>query len=187
VLNDPQQSEAFHARQAYLDDWILDRRRMVSEGDGAPPPWTPVLFALAQDRLEGMRVGAETTRWYQEMVGEPNREGWEATVAHVVRMHDAMRARGGVLVVALWPLLISLEGYPFERVHETIAGDLGARGVTVIDTLAAFDGEDTTSLWVHGADRHPNERGHAIFAEAIEGSVRDAVQRAGRDAIEAAR
>lgn len=177
VLNDPQQSDAFHARQAYLDDWILDRRRMVSEGDGAPPPWTPVLFALLQDRLEGVRVGAETTRWYEEMVGDPNREGWEATVAHVGRMHDTMRARGGALVVALWPLMISLgSDYPFARVHETIVRDLGVRGVTVIDTLGSFADEDTASLWVHGADRHPNERGHEIFAEAIGGAVRTAIE-----------
>src|SRR5690606_6073328 len=75
VLNDPQQSEAFHARQAYIDDWILDRRRMVTGGDGSPDPWTPRLFSVLSDRIEGMRVGAATTRWYQEMVEAPNARG----------------------------------------------------------------------------------------------------------------
>lgn len=36
VLNDAQRSEAFAARQTYLDDWIVDRRRMLAS-DQEPP------------------------------------------------------------------------------------------------------------------------------------------------------
>lgn len=174
LLNDPQQSEAFHARQAYLDDWILDRRRMYTDGDGAPPPWQPRLFALLEDRMEAARVGEATTRWYQEMVGPPNQEGWDATLAQLERMDRVMRERGGAFVVALWPLMIDLDGvYPFEAAHRTIRGALESRHIAFHDTLPAFRGRDPRALWVHPADRHPNEEGHRIFAEALEGPLRE--------------
>lgn len=176
VLNDPQRSAAFSARQRYIDDWILDRRRMVSEGDGTPPPWTPRLFALVEDRLEGLRVGAETTRWYREIVEAPNREGWAATIEHVAAMDRAMRERGGAFLVALWPLLVELDGeYPFEATHRTIAAAFEERGIVVVDALPVFRGRDPEALWVHPSDRHPNERAHAIFAARVEGALRAAL------------
>ncbi len=177
VLNDPQQSEAFHARQAYIDDWILDRRRMVTGGDGSPDPWTPRLFSVLSDRLEGMRVGAATTRWYQEMVEAPNAEGWNATVDHLIAMDRTMRERGGALLVVLWPLMVGLNGeYPFDSAHWTIRRALEQRSIRFHDTLEAFRGHAPAELWVHPSDRHPNEQGHAIFARAIEGAVRAAVE-----------
>lgn len=169
VLNDPQQSEAFHARQAYIDDWILDRRRMVTAGDGAPDPWTPRLFSVLSDRVEGMRVGAATTRWYQEMVEAPNAEGWAATVEHLIAMDRAMRERGGALVVVLWPLMVGLDGeYPFDSAHGTIRRSLERRSIRFHDTLEAFRGRTPAELWVHASDRHPNEHAHAVFARDAE-------------------
>ena len=179
VLNDPQQSDAFHARQQYIDDWIVDRRRMFAEGDGSPPPWQPRLFALVHDRLEGRRVQAETTGWYREMVGAANAEGWAATLEHIEAMQRTMRSRGGAFLVALWPLLVDLDSdYPFTDTHRTIAEALRARGIPFVDTLDAFRGEDASTLWVHPADHHPNGPAHARFARAIEGPVRAAIERA---------
>jgi len=168
TLNDTQQSEEFHARQRFIDDWILDRRRMVADGDGAPSPLTPRLFALVADRIEGARVGAETTRWYQEMVGEPNRAGFDATIAHITAMRQAMLDRGGELVVVLWPLLVELAGdYPFAEVHQAIGDALSEADVPFHDTLSTFRSRDEVSFWVHSTDRHPNERAHALFADAV--------------------
>lgn len=180
VLNDVQQSAAFHAQQRYLDDWILDRRRMVTEGDGAPPASQSWLWALAADRIEGVRVAHATTRWYQAMVGAPNLAGWNATLAHVQRMHEAMQARGGAFLVVLWPLLVDLDGdYPFAATHRTIARALAARGIAFFDALPDFRGRDPRTLWVHATDRHPNERAHAIFARAIEPRVREVLAHRG--------
>lgn len=176
VLNDPHQSEAFRARQAFLDDWILDRRRMVTEGDGSPPPWEPRLFSLLADRIEGARVSIETQRWYHEMVEAPNAEGWLHTLDDIEAMRDATDAEGASFHVALWPLLSSLErDYPFEDTHRTITEAIDARSVDVVDTLPSFLGEATESLWVHPADHHPNARAHRIFADAIEPMVRRAL------------
>ncbi len=169
VLNDPHQSDAFRARQAFLDDWILDRRRMVGEGDGSPPPWEPRLISLLADRIEGARVGAETQRWYHDMVEAPNAEGWRRTVADLESMRDAAAAEGASFHVALWPLMSSLErDYPFRDTHGTIVRALEARSIDVLDTLPAFEGRSTETLWVHPADHHPNAAAQRVFADAIE-------------------
>jgi len=176
VLNDPHQSEAFRARQAFLDDWILDRRRMITEGDGSPPPWEPRLFSLVADRIDGARVNDETQRWYRDMVEAPNAEGWLQTLDDIEAMRVATEAEGASFHFALWPLMSSLErDYPFEDTHHTITDAIGMRDVDIVDTLPAFEGEATESLWVHPADHHPNARAHRIFADAIEPMVRRAL------------
>jgi lysophospholipase L1-like esterase len=179
VLNDPQQSERFHARQEYLDDWIVDRRRMASAD--APPAWEPRLWSIARERVEARRVGDATTSWYREMVGAPNADGWAATLEHIEHMDAAMRARGGRLLVLLWPLLVELDGgYPFEATHRTIADALRARHVAFHDALPAFRGRIAETLWVHPADRHPNERAQRLFAAEVAPAVRAALDEARR-------
>ena len=177
TLNDFEQSEAFHSRQRFIDDWIVDRRRMVSEGDGSPPFWQWRLWALIDDRLESLRVGAETTRWYQEMVQAPNAAGWARTQGAIARMHSELHSRGAELLVALWPLLVDLDqDYPFEEVHRAVGDAMRARGVPFVDTLPAFRGQDAASLWVHPSDRHPNARAHGLFAEAVSPRVRELLE-----------
>jgi len=179
VLNDPVQSEAFHARQAYLDDWIMDRRRLYTEDvHRGPSPWEPRLYAMAHDTIEAILVGRETMRWYQDMYGEPNAEGWAATQEHVAQMHAAMEARGGDFVVVLLPLLMDLDGeYPFSAVSREVARAFEARGVSFHDVTPAFLGHRPAELWVHPADRHPNEVGHRIIAHDVEPLLRQIIDR----------
>lgn len=168
TLNDAQQSESFHDQQDFLNDWILDRRRMFMDSPKHRPFWKSRIWAFVEERSEARRVGEETTRWYRDMYGEPNAEGWQATIDHVVAMHETMEERGGTFLVAIWPLFVGLEAeYPFEDVHGRIRDGFRARGVRVVDGLDAFRGETSAELWVHPADRHPNERAHAIFARVI--------------------
>ncbi len=166
VLNDAQRSDAFSARQSYLDDWIVDRRRMLADDD--EPPLRPRLWAVLADRLEGARVGRATTRWYLDMYGPGNADGWAATQAHIVEMQTAARARGADFIVALLPLLVQLDGaYPFRELSPLIASALEARGVPFHDTTPSFLGRSPEALWVHPMDRHPNERAHRIIAEDL--------------------
>ena len=166
VLNDPVQSAEFRARQAFLNDWILDRRRMLGEREsGGVSFWDSRLRMLVEERLETQRVGRATTRWYLDMYGPPNREGWAATVEHLRNMNAAMAERGGRLVVALLPLLVGLEGrYPFEEPAAEVRRACEANGIAFHDALGAVRGQPTASLWVHPVDMHPNAAAHARFA-----------------------
>ena len=177
VLNDPQPSAAFQDRYPYLNDWILVRRSMLMKED-APEPgfWDSRIWLLIQEKREAAKVARESTRWYREAFGEPNRDGWNATLDSISAMDAAMRARGGKFVVVLWPLLINLDGdYPFDGVHATIREALDARHITFHDTLPAFRGHETKSLWVDPTDHHANAQGHEIFAHEIEATVRSAL------------
>jgi lysophospholipase L1-like esterase len=167
VLNDAVQSPAFHARQAFLDDWVLDRRRMLGDDEdpGARSIWDSRLGTFVEDRLTAYRVGRDTTRWYVAMYGPDNREGWEATVAFIRAMNEALIARRAHFLVALLPLLVGLPGrYPFEAPAAEIRRACAAAGVPFHDVLDAVRAEPSASLWVHPVDMHPNARAHALFA-----------------------
>ena len=174
VLNDAVRSEAFQARQAYLNDWILDRGRMVrDEDEGRLRPLDLRLSAFVRDRLESYRVGRDSTRWYRDMYGEPNREGWERTQAHLRAMNGEAQARGGRFLVASWPLLVGLQGrYPFADVSETIGRFCLSAGIARHDLLSALYGRADPSLWVHPVDHHPNETAHRLAAESLVAPVR---------------
>jgi lysophospholipase L1-like esterase len=168
VLNDADRSAEFQSRQTYVNDWILDRGRIL-EGD-APAAMRRAdsrLAALVSDRLEGYRTSRATLRWYREMYAQPNREGWERTQDFLRLMNVRTRASGGRFLVASWPLLVRLDRYPFADVHETVARFCLAAGIPRHDLLPALQGRPTTSLWVHPVDMHPNEVAHRLAAESL--------------------
>ena len=168
VLNDADRSAEFQARQDYVNDWILDRGRIL-EG-GAPSALRPAqsrLVALVADRIESYRTSGATLRWYRDMYGEPNRQGWERTQRYLRDMNERTRAAGGRLLVATWPLLVRLDRYPFAGVHETIGHFCLAAGIAHHDLLPVLRGHPTASLWVHPVDMHPNEVAHRLAAESL--------------------
>lgn len=164
VLNDADRPPAFQARQSYVNDWILDRE---SPPDEVRPAHRLRLVDFVSDRVTAWRVGRETTRWYLEMWSDAN-PGWATTRERILEMDRRLRQRGARLLVAPWPLFVSLEsGYPFETAHETIRRFCLERGIAHHDLLSAFRGRKTAELWVHPVDRHPNETAHHLAAESL--------------------
>ncbi len=169
TLNDADQSEAFHARQTYVNDWILDRGRQVEESDGARrSPLDSHLFGFVADRIEAWRVGRETTRWYLDMWSDANAEGRDRTFGYIREMNRRLQERGARLLVAPWPLFVGLErAYPFQPIHDTIARFCLQSGVAHHDLLPVFAGQRSEQFWVHPVDRHPNEIAHRMAAEDL--------------------
>jgi hypothetical protein len=175
VLNDADQSDGFRARQTYVNDLIMDRGWSLQ---GKPLPemraFDSRLFAFVEDRLESRRTARETTRWYLDMYGEPNREGWERTQGYLKEMNRRLRESGGQLLVASWPLLVDLEGEdPFAPAAATVARFCVAAGIPRHDLRPALRGRPTSSLWVYPLDMHPNEIAHGLAAESLAPVVRD--------------
>ena len=168
TLNDADQSESFHARQTYVNDWILDRGLQADEPEERPGVFRSRLFAFVGDRVKGWRVGRETTRWYLDMWSEPNREGRDRTFGYVREMSRRLQERGARLLVAPWPLFVGLEkGYPFTAVHDEIARFCLQAGIAHHDRLPLFRGRTSASFWVHPVDRHPNELAQRMAAEDL--------------------
>jgi hypothetical protein len=172
VLNDAARSREFDARQERLNDWILDRRRLLSGPGTGASPFDLRLAAFVEDRLEGYRVARDSTRWYLDLYDEPNREGWRRTQELMRDMDRRLRERGGRLVVATWPLLVDLERDPFQKAKATIATFLDGAGVPRVDLAPALAGRPVESLWVHPVDHHPNEVAHGLAADALAPVVR---------------
>ena len=176
VLNDADQSAEFHARQAYVNDLILDRGRPAEDqplaGQGR---FDSRLVAFIRDRLETRRTTRATTQWYLDMYGAPNREGWERTQGYLRDMNRRARERGAAFVIASWPLLVSLEAEdPFAAATEAVSRFCVAAGIVRHDLRPALRGHPTSSLWVHPVDMHPNEMAHRLAAASLAPVVRDA-------------
>ncbi|HEX6738506.1 MAG TPA: SGNH/GDSL hydrolase family protein, partial [Vicinamibacteria bacterium] len=176
VPNDAERSEAFQAGQAYMNDWILDQARMTS---GRPPRsggvWRSRLLTLLADGWEGWRIDRASSRWYREMYQAPNREGWERTQAHLREIQRRAAAQGADFLVLSWPLLVSLDRYPFAEGNEAVARFCREAGLARHDLLPVLRTHRAEELIVHPADRHPNEIAHRLAAE----SLRDVVLKAG--------
>ncbi|HUG52755.1 MAG TPA: SGNH/GDSL hydrolase family protein [Vicinamibacteria bacterium] len=167
VLNDAERSAEFQARQTYVNDWILDRGRILEGEAPEAGPFDSRLLALVADRVEGYRTSRATLRWYREMYGDPNREGWARTRESLREMNRRTRAAGGRFLLASWPLLVGLEPYPFTDVHETIARFCLSAGIAHHDLRPVFAGRSPAELWVHPVDMHPNEVAHRLAAESM--------------------
>lgn len=168
VLNDADRSAEFQARQSYVNDWILDRGRILEGGaTAALRPLDSRLFAMVHDRVEGYQTSRATLTWYREMYGPPNRAGWERTQQFLTEMNRRTRASGARFLVASWPLLVALDRYPFADVHEEVARFCVAAGIPRHDLLPVLQGRRTDSLWVHPVDMHPNEIAHRLAAESL--------------------
>jgi hypothetical protein len=173
VLNDAERSPEIEARRGPMDDWILDRRRLLSgETPARPAVMTSRLVDFVGDRVQSWRVGRETTRWYLDLYGPANQEGWSRTQDAMRDMDRQMRQRGGRFLVASWPLLVDLDSYPFAAADETIARFCAGAGIPRVDLRQALRGHAAESLWVHPVDHHPNEVAHRLAAEALVDSVR---------------
>jgi lysophospholipase L1-like esterase len=166
-LNDAEQSDAFRARHAFVHEWMYGRRARRGEGEAG-------VLDLVLERLDRRRLERETLRFYREMYGEPNREGWERTQARLREMDRRLRARGGRLLVAVWPLLVPSDAAPaLGPAHEAIARACAAAGIRGLDLRPALAGRPPAALWVHALDHHPNELAHRLAAESLAPVVRD--------------
>lgn len=177
LLNDPVKSPEFSARQRYLNDWILDRRRMVADARGQGEPWwSPRVVSLGREAYEAVRVGRETTAWYGDIVGPANAAGWRETQRLIAEMDELARASHSRFVVVLLPLLTGLDRtYPFVAANAEIARAMREKHIELHDMLPALAGRDPRSLWVHPVDMHPNERAHALLGARLEPIVRAAL------------
>jgi hypothetical protein len=163
VLNDGERSAEFDRQWPALNDWIMVRRPPEKASFASPR-----LLSFVRDRFETYRIARDTTRWYRDMYGPANADGWQRTKEDLSAMENEAHARGVPLVVALWPLLVDLErDYPFADVHDKIGRVCQKARIPFVDLLPALRGRKTASLWAHPADWHPNELAHRLAAETL--------------------
>ena len=93
---------------------------------------------------------------------------WKLARGQLLRMRNETVERGGKFVLVIFPVLFGLSGdYPLQAVMDRIRMFANANDIPVLSLLPAFQGEEPSMLWVSSLDQHPNERAHAIAAQAI--------------------
>jgi lysophospholipase L1-like esterase len=128
----------------------------------------PRILTVARHRLAATRLTAATVRWYRDLHGPANAQGWAATRSHLAGMGQEARRRGFRLVVALWPLLVGpREQRELEPVYEAMTAAVREAGLPLHDLRPALAGRDARDLWVHPVDMHPNEDAHRLAGESL--------------------
>lgn len=99
---------------------------------------------------------------------EEARGEWKTAQANLLELRDETEARGATFAFVIFPVLFDLEGeYPMLDAMGEIERFGVENGLPTLSLLPSFQGLDPPTLWVSPLDHHPNERAHAIAAEAI--------------------
>lgn len=95
-------------------------------------------------------------------------EPWNAMQRQLGALRDTC-VRGGIsLRIVIFPFLHNLgPGYPFELAHTRVAEFCRESGIPMLDLQRLFTLHQDEGLTVNPFDAHPNERAHALAAEAI--------------------
>jgi hypothetical protein len=117
-------------------------------------------------RLVGQRYTDEFTRSY---FGHPDETSeWQRAKANLLAIRDSAQHEGVTVGFVVFPMLVELnDSYPFRDICDLVESFGRTAPMETMSLLGAFFGQDGPSLWVGAYNQHPNERAHAIAAEAL--------------------
>ncbi len=172
TLNDFEQDPEWAARQAFLNDLVLDRQRTGAPGEGPASPLSHLaLWTFVTSRRANHAATVQTLAWYRGMTGSGNAGGWQRTRDDLAAMRDETATAGAELRVAVLPMLVGLRGtggaYPLQSVHDELLDTCSQLGIRCFDVRPALSGPPARELWVHRVDMHPNAEAHRRIADAI--------------------
>jgi hypothetical protein len=94
---------------------------------------------------------------------------WEQEAARLGELTALVESRGGRLVAVAFPAMERLgPDYDWGPAHQKLAAYWAGAGVPYLDLLPVFSPHAHETLTVNRFDAHPNERAHALAAEAID-------------------
>jgi hypothetical protein len=125
-------------------------------------------FRLQQARLPSVRS------YYSDLAESYQGPAWREMREQLDKLRELCDDHHIQLRIVIFPFVHNLRpAYPFEAAHEQIAAYCRETGLPCLDlkpVLAPHAGEGLT---VNRFDAHPNERAHALAAEAIETELLD--------------
>jgi hypothetical protein len=159
IPNDISLTPQLQRRQDYINDLILS---------GDVDYGTLSLRSIRMVQLFFRLRSAEqaTLQWYLDSYDPSfNRDNLAKLGADLRTLAALPDARVAFII---YPLMHGFEhGYPLMPIHQTVTKLAQEAGLPVLDLANAFMGQDTSSLWVHPWDHHPNGKAHALAAAAI--------------------
>jgi len=154
---DPRTSESLKAIQSSEPTFFLLRDTYLLN-------W--LYFRLVAFRNAGARS------YYENLRRSYESEPWNRVRNLLREMHHACAAQGVDFRMVIFPFVREVgENYPFRAAHQRVVEFCQAEKIPVLDLEPVFRPHAGEDLVVSRFDAHPNERAHAIAAEAIENQL----------------
>ena len=119
-------------------------------------------------RLVAVRSAAAES-YYENLRRSYESEPWNEVRNLLKELHQRCVAQGVDFRMVIFPFVREVgESYPFREAHRRIVDFCKAEKIPVLDLEPVFRAHAGEDLVVSRFDAHPNERAHAIAAEAIE-------------------
>jgi lysophospholipase L1-like esterase len=114
------------------------------------------------------RLNPEVTGYYTHLRSAYEGHLWNEQRQRLDRFREACDAVGGRLLVVTFPFLHAMgDNYEFRAAHQKLRDFWSERSVPHLDLLDLFEQHRDETLTVNRYDAHPNERAHALAADAI--------------------
>lgn len=147
------------------------RDELAARSAASPLYRRSYLYRTLRDARDREQIRSHYTRAFRSAYfgSEEERSEWRNAQANLRRMAREARERGIQPAFVLFPILAGLDEqpYPFQDVCDLLLDFARSEGLPTLDLLPAFRGREASELWVSPFDQHPNERAHAIAAEAL--------------------
>ena len=129
------------------------------------------LYRLYRDRTDRDLLADRYTQAFRDAYfgSAQQQKEWHSAQYNVLEIKKAAEARGARVGFVIYPILVDLaeDNYPFQDICDLLEQFANERGLPVLNLLPSFLGEKGPELWVSPLDQHPNEKAHAIAAEAV--------------------
>lgn len=119
-------------------------------------------------RVFAFRTGVahEYLEWLES--GVDDQQVWQTHESQLTEIVSFCRDRGMAIRVVLMPFPESPKAKRLAtKVHTKLSEFFGRMDVPLLDLMPVVQGYEPEDLMVNAQDRHPNERAHALFAQAI--------------------
>jgi len=123
-------------------------------------------FRVEQARLPDVR------NYYSDLAESYRSVAWNGMRKKLEELHEFCLERKIDLRIVVFPFLHNLgEHYPFDQAHERIGEFCRQAKIPYLDLKPVLAPHVSEGLTVNPFDAHPNERAHALAAEAIESDL----------------
>jgi hypothetical protein len=111
----------------------------------------------------------EVRNYYSQLAASYGSAPWQRMQRKLDELREFCRDRSIDLRIVIFPFLHNLgPEYPFDAAHEQLGEYFRRAGVPCLDLKPLLTAHASEGLTVNRFDAHPNERAHALAAEAIE-------------------
>jgi lysophospholipase L1-like esterase len=153
----------------------VDWERTVATQLERPAPPSPLARI---SRLVGLWEHGRRARATRRALVADIRQGfraprWQTCVDALAALKERAARDGFELVVAVFPLLLALDGEdPLRHERELVRAACASLGLPCVQIHAAWRGRRDADLWAHPTDMHPNPEAHRLAAERIAAALR---------------